>query len=179
MTIYWVNSETTSAADALAAIERALAAGDTGTPPAAARPESERADPFLAENLAYIHSSWAIDPHTIVISSRPVLARGINAFQRIVQRATWWRSQLQWQQVSAFHGALVRLIDVLLDRQRLLRIRIADLERAHVPAHVYALEQQLQALRSEQRELRRRIAELEHKLAVRESDSAHATEQLS
>jgi hypothetical protein len=166
MTIYWVNTESNDALDALAAIEHALATGETGTPPAAALPESERRDSYLDDNLAYLHDRWNVDQHAIVTSSRPVLARAVHLFQRAARRATWWHSLPQWQQVSAFHGALVRVVDVLFDRQRLLALRIAELERAHLPAHLYALEQQVQALRAEQRQLRRRIAELEGRLAA-------------
>jgi hypothetical protein len=67
------------------------------------------------------------------------------------------------------------VIDVLLDRQRLLGIRIADLERANLPAHVYALEQQIQALRSEQRELRQRIALLEQQLHAGRASSGESS----
>jgi hypothetical protein len=122
---------------------------------------STEPDPYLTESLSVAHATWAIDQQAIVVSSRPGLAAAINAFQGLFRRLTWWHTLPQWQQATTFHGAIVRVIDVLLDRQRLLGIRIGQLESANTRAHIFALEQQIQALRDEQRELRRRVAELE------------------
>jgi hypothetical protein len=166
MTIYWIQTQSDDVFAALEEVERALAEGATGQPPAFASAPAD-ADPYLAENLAAAHATWAIDPHAIVTSTRKGLAGPINLFQRVARRLSWWQTLPQWQQASSFHGALVRLVDVLLDRQRLLGIRIGQLEAANLPAHMFALEQQIQALRDEQRELRRRIAELERALSER------------
>lgn len=160
MTIHWIQTQSDDVFDTLDAVERAVAAGETGTPPAGP-PIATDQDPYLTESLAVAHGSWSVDPAQIVVSSRPGLAGAINRFQRLVRRATWWYTLPQWQQASGFHGAIVRIVDVLLDRQRLLGIRVGQLESANTPAHIFALEQQIQALRDEQRELRRRIAELE------------------
>lgn len=166
MTIYWVKTDSTDALDALAAVEQALAQGDTGTPPATKQITTDDPDRYLTENIALAHATWPVDPHEIVNSNRLLLAHAINLFQRLVKKLTWWYALPQWQQVSQFHGAAVRVIDVLVERQRLLSIRLNALESTHLPMHVYALEQQIQALRSEQRELRRRVAELEQQLAA-------------
>jgi hypothetical protein len=97
MTIYWVNSDGTSARDAIAAIERALAENDHGQAPAAALPASERNDPFLDENLGHLHAAWPVYEAAVIMSNRPRLARGIVAFQRVVRKATWWYAHPQWQ----------------------------------------------------------------------------------
>ena len=163
MTIYWIKTESTQALDTLSAVEAALESGDRGRPPSQANPVEEQ-DAYLVENLAHAHERWSIDQQAIVVSQHPRLAAGINGFQYLLRRMAWWHTAPQWQQISAWNAAIVRIIDVLLDRQRLLGIRIANLERTNMAMHVYALEQQIQALRDEQRELRRRIAELENRL---------------
>jgi hypothetical protein len=163
MTIHWITTESDDVFAALEAVERAVTAGDHGVAPPAPAASGSNAeyDSYLAESLGAAHATWAIDQQAIVVSSRPGLAAAINAFQRLFRRLTWWHTLPQWQQATTFHGAVVRVIDVLLDRQRLLGIRIGQLESANTKAHIFALEQQIQALRDEQRELRRRIAELE------------------
>jgi hypothetical protein len=160
MTIHWIQTQSDDVFATLDEIERAIAAGDTGAPPAGP-PAIVDQDPYLTESLSIARASWSVDPNQIVTSSRPGLAGVINLFQRLVRRATWWYTLPQWLQASKFHGAVVRIIDVLLDRQRLLGIRIGQIESTNAPAHLFALEQQIQALRDEQRELRRRIQELE------------------
>jgi hypothetical protein len=165
MATYWVHTTSDDVFEALSAVDQALQSGNQGSAPTS--PEiaiAGDADPYLTENVATAHTTWMVDSQAIVQSNRPGLGRAINLFQQIVRRATWWQTLPQWQQVSAFHGALVRVIDVLLDRQRLLGIRISQLESTNMPMHVFALEQQIQALRDEQRTLRRRVAELEQRL---------------
>jgi hypothetical protein len=166
MTIYWIKTESDDVFAALAAVEQALASDNVGQPLSTTAPAASDTDSYLTDNLAAARSAWAVDPHAIVVSSRPGLAPAINLFQQLVRRLTWWQTLPQWQQISSFHGALVRIIDVLLDRQRLLGVRVNQLESLNAPAHLFALEQQIQALRDEQRLLRRQIAELERQLAA-------------
>jgi hypothetical protein len=164
MTIHWVSTSSDDVFEALAAVDQALMQGDPGQAPAASMPaQSADQDPYLIEGVQALHGRWSIDQVAIVHSNRPGLARAINTFQQVVRKATWWYQLPQWNQVSSFHAAVVRVIDVLLDRQRLLGIRIAQLEQANTAAHIFALEQQIQALRDEQRMLRQRIAELEQR----------------
>ncbi len=166
MTTYWIQTSSDDVFEVLAAVDQALQADQHGIAPTLQEPVvAGAADPYLIDNLAIAHATWMVDSQAIVVSSRPGLGSAINAFQQIVRRVTWWQNLPQWQQVSSFHGALVRIIDVLLDRQRLLGIRIGQLESTNMPAHVFALEQQIQALRDEQRDLRRRVAELEQRLS--------------
>ena len=162
MSIHWIQTTNDDVFDTLDAVERAVSTGNQGNPPSMAAAQSSDSDPYLVESLTLVHQTWAIDQQAIVMSNRPGLAAGINLFQRIVRRLTWWQSLPQWLQVNSFHGAVVRVIDVVLDRQRLHGIRIGQLESANTAAHLFALEQQIQALRDEQRELRRRLAALEH-----------------
>lgn len=159
MSIYWVQPTNNDVFATLAAVEQALASNTPGTAPATQHAPAEN-DPYLSENLADLHANWAVDASRVIASPRP----GVESFQRGVRRLTWWYSMPQWQAISQFHAAVVRVIDVLLDRQRLLGIRIGQVEAQNMPMHVFALEQQIQALRDEQRLLRERVSQLEQQL---------------
>jgi hypothetical protein len=171
MTVYWIRTESNSAFSAMEAVERALAEGDTGTPATSTRPaesaEAAVGDPYLAENLAAIRAIWSIDPHRIVISRRPVLAGMINRFQRFIRRGTWWYALPQWQQISEFHGAATRVVEVLLENQRQLREQAAAAMFMFTPlGRTQALEEQLQLLRMDLMGLQNRVAELEEQLTA-------------
>jgi hypothetical protein len=166
----------------MAAVEQALAAGDTGTPavaPAAqlpAPPDLTAGDAYLAENLAALRARWPLDPHQIVVSSRPGVGPAINGFQRLVRRATWWYTLPQWQQIAEFHAAAVRVIDSLLAHQQRLSAQVSPIEPTPI-GRTQALEEQIYVLRMEQLALRNRVAELEDRLASptpgrRRNDSA-------
>lgn len=172
MTIYWVNVDTQDALTLMAAVERALETGDTGTPPppgvstSPATPVNPT-DAYLHDNMAIARAIWSVDPHRIVQSSRPVLATAINAFQRLIRRATWWYTLPQWLQISEFHGAVVRALDALIEKERRLDMRVRDIEQMRLQAHLFALQQQIAVLRT-------RNAELESRIAVLEAQSAPA-----
>lgn len=173
MTVYWVRTDNKSAFAALEAVERALAENDTGTPATALRaaeaPDPASGDPYLRENLECMAATWAIDPHQIVVSRRPGLAAALNGFQRLVRRGSWWYTLPQWQQISEFHGALMRVTESLLEHQRRLRDQIAS--GALTPAgRTQALEEQVQMLRMEQLTLQNRVTELETRLAALAAD---------
>ena len=166
MTIYWVNVDTQDALTLMAAVERALETGDTGTPPppgVAASPAASvnPTDTYLHDNMAIARAVWSVDPHRIVLSSRPGLAAAINAFQRLVRRATWWYTLPQWLQISEFHGAVVRALDALIEKERRLDIRMRDIEQMRLQAHLFALQQQIAVLRARNAELESRVAALE------------------
>lgn len=168
MAIYWVNSDSDDALTLMAAVERALQTSDTGAPPAPgasspAAPASP-AEAYLHDNLAVARAIWSVDPHRIVQSNRPGLAAAINAFQRLVRRATWWYALPQWLQISEFHGAIVRVLDALTEKERRLDMRLRDIEQMRLQAHLFALQQQIAVLRAERAELERRIAALEAQL---------------
>ena len=166
MTIYWVNVDTQDALTLMAAVERALETGDTGAPPApgvAGSPASPAnpTDAYLHDNMAIARAAWSVDPHRIVLSSRPGLAAAINAFQRLVRRATWWYTLPQWLQISEFHGAVVRALDALIEKERRLDMRVRDIEQMRLQAHLFALQQQIAVLRARNAELESRVAALE------------------
>ncbi|MGQ9547032.1 MAG: hypothetical protein ACUVWS_00245 [Roseiflexus sp.] len=166
MTIYWINVDTQDALDLMAAVERALETGDTGTPPPPGVSTSPAApvnptDTYLHDNMAIARAIWSVDPHRIVQSSRPVLATAINAFQRLVRRATWWYILPQWLQISEFHGAVVRALDALTEKERQLDTRVRNIEQTRLQAHLFALQQQIAVLRARNAELESRIAALE------------------
>jgi hypothetical protein len=165
MTIHWAHTNSENAADALAAVEQALAAPSAApSEPGAVDPQLMalvRDDPYLAENLRALHAGWAVDPHAIVVSSRPGLAWAINRFQQLVRRATWWYALPQWLQISAFHGAVVRTMASLLKEQRRLEQRMDDVAGGHVLVRTALLEQEILALRAELAHLRERLAQLE------------------
>jgi hypothetical protein len=166
MTIYWVNVDTQDALTLMAAVERALETGDTGTPPppgVAASPATSvnPTDTYLHDNMAIARAVWSVDPHRIVLSSRPGLAAAINAFQRLVRRATWWYTLPQWLQISEFHGAVVRALDALIEKERRLDMRVRDIEQMRLQAHLFALQQQIAVLRARNAELESRVAALE------------------
>lgn len=173
MTVYWVRSTGSDALGAMAAVEQALAAGDTGEPPApavetdASTPDREQRDDYLEDNLELVRSTWPIDPSMIVASQRPGLAAALNAFQRLVRRATWWYSTPQWQQTNQFHGGVVRVIESLLNRQRQDRERIEEL--AMLVGSTRMNDRRIETIRMELKWLRRRIAELEAQLAAQSS----------
>jgi len=159
MTIYWVRAESENALSAVDAVERALVEGDTGEPPVAPRPTGPargELEPYLQENLALLHTTWSVDPNQILWSQRPGLAAALDRFQGLARRVTLWYTLPQWLQANEFHGAVVRVIDSLLNRQR------QDRELAE---RVPAIERRLDVMRMEQRQLRRRIAMLEAQLA--------------
>ena len=166
MTIYWVNVDTQDALTLMVAVERALETGDTGTPPppgVAASPAASvnPTDTYLHDNMAIARAVWSVDPHRIVLSSRPGLAAAINAFQRLVRRATWWYALPQWLQISEFHGAVVRALDALIEKERRLDMRVRDIEQMRLQAHLFALQQQIAVLRARNAELESRVAALE------------------
>lgn len=165
-TILWVRADSDNALDAMAAVERALH-GDTtaiAPPPGAAGAASEGAS-YLADNLALARATWALDPQAIVVSNRPYAAWAVNRFQRIVRRATWWYALPQWLQANEFHGAVVRVLDVLSAHQSQLLERIGALESQVHAGQTQMLEHQLYTLRGEHQELLRRVAALEDQLA--------------
>jgi hypothetical protein len=185
MATYWVNSDSDDALTLMAAVERALETGDTGTPPppGAGSPAApaDLADAYLHDNLACARAVWSVDPHRIVQSNRPGLAAAINAFQRLVRRATWWYTLPQWLQISEFHGAVVRVLDALTEKERRLDVRIREIEQMRLQAHLFALQQQIAVLRAERAELEQRLAALEAQSAVQRpaaADGEHGVDRV-
>ncbi len=174
MTITWVRTDNDSVFSAMEAAEKALVDHPTDTVEADIRvgdkPDPTGGDPYLAENFALVHNLWSINPHQIVTSQRPGLGRAINGFQQVVRRATWWYTLPQWLQISEFHGAVVRVMEAMLEHQRRANQQIQQntIEGAYTLGHVRMLEQQILALQSEQEALLHRIAALEGQLMLQE-----------
>lgn len=172
MTIHWANSTNSmSAADAMAAVERALEGADDPTVPDGIDPqliELARGDPYLAENLVAAHETWAVDQHAIVVSHRPALGWAINRFQQLMRRATWWYAAPQWEQANAFHGAVLRVLTSLVKGQHTLQQQLDDVTGGHVLERTALLEQQIRSLREEQLAFQARIAALEAHLGEKE-----------
>lgn len=166
MAVYWVRADSNNALDAMAAVERALQGDPSAlaTPPGS-EPSSSDGDGYLRGNLALAQRTWSTDPHQIVVSQRPYVAWAINRFQRAVRKATWWYLLPQWLQLNEFHGAVVRVLEVLAAQQRQLFERVSAIESAQRAQQIQLLEQQIQILRGEQDRLQRRILELETQLS--------------
>ena len=163
MTIYWVRAESDQPLEVMAAVERALVANDTNTPPlpATAARDLFAGDTYLAENLDLARSTWSVDTQRIAESRLPLVGAILNRAQGLARRATAWYGRPQWQQVTTFHGAVVRVIDSLMAHQQRLHGRVQALENLYLLTHIESIEQQLAALRRERVELLERIEALE------------------
>ena len=177
MSVYWPHTDSENVADAMAAVERALAGEETPASAAVAGVDPRLMeivghDRYLAENIVIAHQTWGIDQGAIVVSRRPMLGWAINRFQQLVRRATWWYAAPQWEQANAFHGSVVRVLASLIKGQHWLEQRFDDVAGGHVLARTALLEQQILHLREEQRALLTRIDELERQLhAPQQSDA--------
>jgi hypothetical protein len=75
-------------------------------------------DPYLAEQLAALHTIWEIQPQP---------SRGM--LDRLRRRIAWWLLEPEIRQINTVHATLTRLIDsliVLADRERAARRRIEE-----------------------------------------------------
>jgi hypothetical protein len=174
MTIYWIRADNDNALATMAAVERALNGDQDATTDenvmASMQSDPTAGDTYLADNLALARAAWAVDPHRIVASQRPGLAKALNGFQHLVRRATWWYSLPQWLQITEFQGSVVRIVDSLLEHQRRLNERLnrGVIEDACLLGHIRALEDRVRALDDERQALRRRVTDLEQRLAAQE-----------
>jgi hypothetical protein len=85
--------------------------------------------------------------------------------QRAARRIAWWYALPQWQQISEFQGATVRVTDTLV-------AHLLDMKaQMNTAANVHS-EQRLRALEDELRAAQKRIEALEAQLAARASDAA-------
>ena len=164
MSIYWVRAESDEPLEVMAAVEQALVAGDTSMPPpspAHATHDLFAGDTYLAENIDLARATWSVDTLSIAEARVPVVGTLLNRAQGLARRATAWYGRPQWQQVTTFHGAVVRVIDSLMAYQQRLHGRVQALENLYLLTHIESIEQQLAALRRERVELLERIEALE------------------
>lgn len=102
----------------LAAVERALAAPVSPLDTLPTLTNVALGDPYLAQQLASLHSGWEL---------RPPPPRGLLA--RVRTRLAWWLLGPELAQISATHATLVRLADSLivqLDAERSARRQIEE-----------------------------------------------------
>lgn len=121
MNVYWILTDH-DAGSALAAVGRQVADGDHG-------------DPTLADSLGILRFHSEVFNGEVLETKRAFFAPLINAFRRGLTKALWWYGLPQWGQVSEYQNAATNVLEVLLEEQRKLRTRVADLE-----AKVAALE---------------------------------------
>jgi hypothetical protein len=100
-----------------------------------------------------------------VASSATLPGKVFGLGQRAVRRIAWWYALPQWQQISEFQGATVRVTDTLV-------AHLLDMKaQMNTAANVHS-EQRLRALEDELRAAQKRIEALEAQLAARASDAA-------
>ena len=163
MSIYWVRADSDEPLEVIAAVERALVADDTSTPPPPVHAAHDpfAGDTYLAENLDLARATWSVDSQRITDSHLPLVGALLNRAQGLARRATAWYTRPQWNQATIFHGAVVRVIDSLMAHQQRLHGRVQALENLYLLTHIESIEQQLAALRRERMELLERIKALE------------------
>jgi hypothetical protein len=116
-----------------------------------------------------MRAEWSVNPWRVVASGATLPGKLFTFGQRAVRRLTWWYALPQWQQISEFQGATVRVTDTLV--AHLLDIKA----QMHTVANVHS-EQRLRALEDQLRAAQKRIDELEAQLAGQQSVSDSAEE---
>jgi hypothetical protein len=101
---------------------------------------------------------WGIDGKAIVHSTRPILARPIIAFQRIIRRLTWWYLEPILQQIRNFHLSTARSVTGLFYRQRAHTDDLVELSR-------------------QVRQLEKIISDLAERISALEKTSEHERER--
>jgi hypothetical protein len=169
MSIVWFHTESNNVLDVVEQAAHALrTANDPQTEAVTSDPLTFH-DPYLADNVQRMHADWAVDPWRIVASGATLPGKLFTFGQRAVRRLTWWYALPQWQQISEFQGATVRVTDTLV--AHLLDIKA----QMHTVANVHS-EQRLRALEDQLRAAQKRIDELEAQLAGQQSVSDSAEE---
>lgn len=170
MSIVWFHTESNNVHDVVEQAAHALHTADT--------PESEAStpdplaihDPYLAEHVQRMHAEWSVDPWRIVASSATLPGKVFGLGQRAVRRIAWWYALPQWQQISEFQGATVRVTDTLVAHLLDMKAQMNTVANVHSEQRLRALEDQLRAAQ-------KRIESLEAQLAARSSDAAPTDER--
>jgi hypothetical protein len=113
--VYWILSDD-DAGNALEAVSRQVAEGDHGSP-------------TLAGALGVLRFHSEIFNDAVLETERAFFAPAINLFRRGLTKIFWWYGLPQWGQVSEYQHAVSNVIDIILEDQRRLRTRVADLEK--------------------------------------------------
>jgi hypothetical protein len=116
-------------------------------------------DPYLADNVQRMHAEWSVDPWRIVAGSATLPGKLFGLGQRAVRRLAWWYALPQWQQISEFQGATVRVTDTLVAHLLDMKAQMNTVANVHSEQRLRALEDQLRAAQ-------KRIDALEAQLAA-------------
>ncbi|WP_322816899.1 hypothetical protein [Chloroflexus sp.] len=175
MSIYWIRFQGDSAAEAMKAVADALYQGEHGVAPDAGYGEKTMSEPevttsgegYLQSNLQTLYTSWSIDPlRAEPPADQRLISRLRVHVQHLIRRATRWYFFAPWLQANEFHGAVVRIIEVLLARQQQFQQQINDY---HYRLH--AAEQQIHLLRNELAITRQHLMELKQYHALHQAKS--------
>jgi hypothetical protein len=159
MSIVWFHTESNNVRDVVEQAAHALRTANEPQAEAAAPDPLAQHDPYLAENVQRMHAEWSVDPWRVVGSSATLPGKLWNLGQRTARRLTWWYTLPQWQQISEFHGATVRVTDTLV-------AHLLDMKaQMHTVANVHS-EQRLRALEDQLRATQKHVEELEAQLAA-------------
>lgn len=166
MSIYWVRFQGESAADVMRAVAAALqqddrgAAPDQAAAPAPATTVLAGDDEYVQRNLTTLHTQWSIDP---LRPDPPVdqrlISRALVHAQHFIRRITRWYVMNPWLQTNEFHAAVVRIIDVILDRNDRLHRELYEMRY-----RLQSAEQQVNLLRNELAITRQHLLELRQQL---------------
>jgi hypothetical protein len=167
MSIVWFHTESN---DVLEVVEHAAhtlhTASNPQTEPAMPDPLTLH-DPYLADNVQRMHADWSVDPWRIVASGATLPGKLFTFGQRAMRRLTWWYALPQWQQISEFQGATVRVTDTLV-------AHLLDLKaQVNAAANVHS-EQRLRALEDQLRAAQKRIDDLEAQLSTQQTTTESA-----
>lgn len=175
MSIYWVQFQGDSAAEAMKAIAEALRQDEHGAAPEQAvmpaattsSPLPSDGDDYLQTNLEAMRRLWSIDPLRAELpADRRFLSRLRVHLQHTIRRVTRWYFLLPWLQTNEFHGAVTRVIESLLARQQLLQRELDEYRY-----RLQAAEQQVQLLRNELAISRQHLMEMRQQMAMYQNTS--------
>lgn len=166
MSVVWVQTDSHDVFEVTEVGRRAMNPAEDAPAPATPAAQVVLGDSYLTENVQCMHESWSVDPWRVSASHVPGLGRVFMAGQQAVRKLTWWYTLPQWQQVSEFHGAVVRTTDTMLARLAEVIAKIHALEAVRSEQRLQTLEEQLRDARKEHQALLRRITELEQQVTA-------------
>jgi hypothetical protein len=162
MSIVWFHTESNNVHEVVEQAAHALHAANDPQIEATSPDPLALHDPYLAEQVQRMHAEWSVDPWRIVAHSATLPGRVFSLGQRVARRLTWWYTLPQWQQISEFQGATVRVTDTLVAHLLDMKAQMNTVADVHSEQRLRALEDQLRAAQ-------KRIEELEAQLATQRS----------
>jgi hypothetical protein len=170
MSITWFHTESNNVRDVVEQAAHALhtanepQAEDTTPDPLALH------DPYLAENVQRMRAEWSVDPWRVVASGDTLPGKLFRLGQRATRRLSWWYALPQWQQISEFQGATVRVTDTLVAHLLAMKAQMNTVANVHSEQRLRALEDQLRAAQ-------KRIDALEAQLAAQRTSPPSTDER--